>query len=191
MLPVTGPARTTSRRRFLAIGGGALALAAGAVAVVRTRGYDVPAEVEAKLEAFSPWQYVVVQHVARRIAAPDREGDASIPTPDATDVAGFVDGYVARLPGPLKRDLLRALAFVEHLAPLSVGCASRFTRLSASDQDRVLASLESSGQDLLRGAFDGLKSLVFMGYYRDPRTWRILSYDGPRVNRPDEGWGKP
>jgi hypothetical protein len=138
----------------------------------------------------SPWQYVVVQSVARRIAAPDRE-DAAIPTTDETDVAGFVDRYVARLPRPLRRDLLRALAFVEHLAPLGVGLASRFTRLSASDQDRVLASLESSDQDLLRGAFDGLKSLVFMGYYRDPRTWRILGYDGPRVDRPDAGWWRP
>jgi hypothetical protein len=157
---------------------------------VRTRGYVVPGDVAAKLEALSAWQYVVVQSVARRIAAPDRD-DASIPTADDTDVAGFVDGYVARLPPTVRRDLLRALAFVEHLAPLGVGCASRFTRLSAGDQDRVLASLESNGEDLLRGAFDGLKSLVFMGYYRDPRTWRILSYDGPRVNRPDEGWWKP
>jgi hypothetical protein len=191
MLPVTGaPAKKTSRRRFLALTGGALVLASGAVAVVRTRGYSVPADVAAKLEALSPWQYVVIQSVARRIAAPDRD-DPAIPTTDDTDVAGFVDGYIARLPAPLKRDLLRALAFVEHLAPLGAGCASRFTRLPASEQDRVLASLESNGQDLLRGAFDGLKSLVFMGYYRDPRTWRILNYDGPRVNRPDEGWWKP
>ncbi len=165
-------------------------LASGAVAVVRTRGYAVPAGVAERLQALSPWHYVVVQAIARRIAAPDRD-DPSIPTTDETDVAGFVDGYVARLPAPLRRDLLRALAFVEHLAPLAVGCVSRFSRLGPADQDRVLASLESNGQDLLRGAFDGLKSLVFMGYYRDPRTWRILSYDGPRVNRPDDGWWKP
>ena len=181
------PTARTSRRRFLALAGGALVAASGAVAVVRTRGYAIPAEVLAKLEVLSAWQYVVVQHVARRIAAPDRD-DPSIPTPDETDVVGFVDGYVARLPPALKRDLLRALAFVEHLAPLGVGCASRFTRLSPDDQDRVLASLESSDQDLLRGAFDGLKSLVFMGYYRDPRTWRILAYDGPIVGRPERGW---
>jgi hypothetical protein len=184
------PGRTPSRRRFLALGAGALALASGAVAAVRTRGYVVPPDVPAKLTSLRPWQYVVVQHIARRIAAPDSD-DRAIPTPDATDVAGFVDGYVAQLPAPLKRDLLRAFGFVEHLAPLGVGCVSRFTRLSPGDQDRVLASLESSGQDLLRGAFDGLKSLVFMGYYRDPRTWRVLGYDGPRVNRPDEGWWRP
>jgi hypothetical protein len=182
--------RKTSRRRFLAAAGGGLALAAGAIAIVRTRGYSVPEGVRVKLASLAPWQYVTVASVARRIAAPDEE-DPALPTTDDADVAGFVDEYVARLPAPLRRDLLRAIAFVEHVAPLGVGSASRFTRLSPADQDRVLASLESSGEDLLRGAFDGLKSLVFMGYYRDPRTWKILSYDGPRVNRPDEGWGRP
>jgi hypothetical protein len=190
MLAVSPAVRTTSRRRFLALGAGALALASGAVGVVRTRGYVVPPDVPAKLASLSAWQYVVIQHVARRIAAPDQD-DPALPTPDSADVAGFVDGYVARMPASLRRDLLRAVAFVEHLAPFAVGCVSRFTRLAASDQDRVLASLESSSQDLLRGAFDGLKSLVFMGYYRDPRTWRVLGYDGPRVNRPDDGWWKP
>jgi hypothetical protein len=184
------PGRKLSRRRVLAAVGGGLAVAAGAVAFARTRGYALPEAVVTKLEALAPWQYVVVASVARRIAAPDRE-DAGLPSADDTDVAGFVDGYVARLPPPLRRDLLRALAFVEHVAPLlvwPVGRAARFTRLSPRDQDRVLASLEANGQDLLRGAFDGLKSLVFMGYYRDPRTWKILSYDGPRVNRPAGGW---
>ncbi len=169
---------------------GALVTASGAVALVRTRGYVVPEAVLAKLEALNAWQYVVVQHVARRIAAPDR-ADPTIPTTDEADVVGFVDGYVARVPPAVRRDLLRALAFVEHLAPLGVGLTSRFTRLPPEDQDRVLASLESNAQDLLRGAFDGLKSLVFMGYYRDPRTWAILRYDGPLLNRPVNGWGRP
>jgi hypothetical protein len=52
----------------------------------------------------------------------------------------------------------------------------------------VLASLEASSSDLLRAGFDGLKSLVFFGYYRDPRAWRLLGYDGPLVRRPAGGW---
>jgi hypothetical protein len=132
---------------------------------------------------------VVVQHLARRIAAPDVT-DGSVPTTDEVDVVGFVDVYVANLPAALRRDLQKAFAMLEHIAPLGAGCASRFTRLAPEDQDRVLASLESSPVDLLRGAFDGLKALVFMGYYRDPRTWPILRYDGPIVNRPDAGWSR-
>jgi hypothetical protein len=185
-MPPPQAARFT-RRRFVAIAGGGLLAAAGVVAALRTRGYDVPVDVAARLAALSPWQYVVVQHLARRIAAPDRD-DPSIPTPDEVGAAAWIDGYVAQLPEGLRRDLLRALAFVEHLAPVGVGLGARFTRLGPADQDRVLASLESNGQDLLRGAFDGLKSLVFMGYYRDPRTWAITGYDGPWVNRPAEGW---
>jgi hypothetical protein len=48
--------------------------------------------------------------------------------------------------------------------------------------------MEASDETLLRGGFAGLKSLVFMGYYRDPRTWKILGYAGPWVGRPERGW---
>jgi hypothetical protein len=164
----------------------ALAVTGSGLALVRTSGYVVPAAV--KLEALSGWQWVVVSHVARRIAASDRPGDASIPSPDEVDVAGFVDAYVARMPAALRRDLLRAITYVEHVAPIGSGWFTRFTKLSAEAQDKVLSALETSNEDLLRGAFEGLKSLVFMGYYRDARTWKILGYEGPLMNRPPGGW---
>lgn len=162
--------------------GGALLLAASGLAVVRTRGYDVSKDVAERLRVLSPWQYVVLAAAARRVAAPDVD-DGSVPTTDEVDVAGFVDRYLEQLPAPMRRDFLRLLAFVEHLAPLGCKLSSRFTRLSAAEQDRVLASLESSSEGLLRGGFDGLKSAIFMGYYRDPRTWKILGYAGPFVSR--------
>ena len=181
----SNPRARTSRRRFLAIAGGALFATGSLVAFVRTRGYDVSAERASKLVALAPWQLIVVEHVARRIAAPDREG---VPTADDVDVAGFVDAYVGHMHPSLRRDLLRLLAYVEHLAPIASGLSSRFSRLTPAEQDKVLGALESSSQDLLRGGFDGLKSLVFMGYYRDARTWAIAGYDGPLVNRPPGGW---
>lgn len=168
--------------------GAACVLGGSAIAVVRTRGYRVPDEVGSRLVALSGWQYVVVQAAARRICAKDDEQDASIPTSDDTDVAGFVDGYVASMPEPVRRDIGRLLAYVEHLAPLRAGFASRFSRLDADAQDAVLRAMESSSIDLLRGGFEGLKSMCFMGYYRDPRTWRVLAYDGPLVARPPGGF---
>jgi hypothetical protein len=175
------------RRRFIRVGVAfALLVGGSAVAVVRTRGYALPPG--RTLAGLSTWQFVVVQHAARRIAAPDRPGDASIPGADDTDVAGFVDGWIARMHPSLRRDLGRFLGYLEHLAPVAVGMGSRFSRLDPEDQDRVLAGLEASSSDLLRAGFDGLKSLVFMGYYRDPRTWSILGYDGPMVGRPAQGW---
>lgn len=176
------------RRAIVAGAGGALLAAAGVIGVVRTRGYDLPRARAEALENLAPWQYLVVAAVARRIAAPDDPADATIPSADDVDVAGFVDRYVGGMHPLLRRDLSRLLAFIEHLAPLGAGFSSRFSKLDASAQDRVLASLESHDQGLLRGAFASVKALVFMGYYRDPRTWRIMGYAGPFVNRPAAGW---
>ncbi len=179
-----------SRRRFLgrALALGALAATGTLVGLLRTGGYKLAPGQAARLVALEPWQFLLVSAAARRIAAPDRTDDPSIPTSDEVDVGGFVDAYVARMPGALRRDLLRFFAYVEHLAPLGIGLSSRFTRLGPTDQDRVLRSLEASASDLLRGGFDGLKSLVFMGYYRDARTWTIPGYDGPLIARPSGGW---
>lgn len=173
-------------RRGLLKGAALAALAGGAaLAGTRTAGYVVPAG--RRLASLEKWQFVVVEQVARRVVAPDRQ-DGSVPTADAIDVAGFVDGWLVRLPKHTGRDLRRFLAYLEHVAPLRVGSLTRFTRLSAATQDRVLASLEASPNDLLRAGFDGLRSLVFLGYYSDPRTWQILGYDGPLVGRPAGGW---
>jgi hypothetical protein len=166
----------------------AVAVAVGAAAAVRTGGYTVPAEIGARLRALSAGQSVLVTHLARRICAPD---DGRAPSADEVDVAGFVDDYVAEMAAPMRRDLLRFFGAIEHVLPLGLGSRRRFTDLAPADQDRVLASLEESSVDLLRGGFAGLKSLIFMGYYRDPRTWAILGYDGPRVGRPERGWGAP
>ncbi len=177
------PKRKVSRRTILraTLSIGAVTVATAVLGFVRTRGYSLPAKDQARLKALSVWQFVVVQHLARRIAAPDRPDDASIPSVDDADVAGFVDAYVSAMPRPLKRDLLRCFAYVEHVAPLRSGFAARFTRLAPFEQDAVLLAMESSDQDLLRGAFDALRALVFMGYYRDARTWPILGYEGPQV----------
>jgi Gluconate 2-dehydrogenase subunit 3 len=175
-----------TRRRALKLAALAVLTLGGAAGIVRSRGYAVPAG--RRLLTMSAWQFVVVQHAARRIAAPDRADDPAIPTADDLDVAGFVDGWLARMRPGVRRDLGRFLAYVEHLAPLRSGHASRFTRLGADAQDAVLAATEASSSDLLRAGFDGLKSLVLMGYYRDARTWGIVGYDGPRVGRPPDGW---
>jgi hypothetical protein len=137
----------------------------------------------------SAWQWNVVEQAARRISAPDSgRGGAPTPSADDVDVTGFVDVWVSKMPAQVRRDLGRFLAYLEHVAPLAAGHVSRFTRLETDAQDRVLASVEASPYDLLRAGFDGLKSLVFIGYYRDPRTWTIVGYDGPLVGRPEGGW---
>jgi gluconate 2-dehydrogenase subunit 3-like protein len=175
-----------SRRRILELAAAAAFVGGSAAAVVRTRGYTLRrGQVLASLCA---WQFVVVEHAARRITASDGAPGPPAPTADDLAVADFVDTWVAGLDDRVRRDLGRFLAYVEHLAPIGVGLASRFTRLAPLDQDRVLASAEMSSSGLIRAGFEGLKALVFMGYYRDPRTWHIVGYEGPLVGRPPGGW---
>ncbi len=186
--PLPAAASEPSRRRLLqgAAASGVLVVCGVLAGVTRTRGYVV--EPGRSLVTLAPWEFVVLQHAARRIAAPDPGPGPSPPSPDDVDVAGFADTWVARLDASLRRDVRRLLGFVEHVAPLTVGFTSRFTRLDGAAQDRVLAAVEASPSDLVRSCFEGLKALVFMGYYRDPRTWRLLGYDGPLVGRPARGW---
>jgi len=181
-----GPA-SASRRRLLA-GALAAALLASGVVVATLRARDYPRPSGRKLDALAGWQWAVVRDAARRIAAPDEASRASAPTPDDVDVAGFVDGWMSRMNGRVVRDFGRFLAYLEHMAPLGCGFMSRFTHLTPSEQDEVLSSLQASRSDLLRAGFEGLKAFVFMGYYRDPRTWSGLGYDGPFVARPAGGW---
>jgi Gluconate 2-dehydrogenase subunit 3 len=184
--------RGISRRRAIRMGLFSLGAAATSVAFFRLRGYDVPDGVRQKLEALTASEFAIVSALAARICAADEvvietadgaSGFAPAPAPEALGVAVWVDGYIAKMDSALRRDLLRFLSCIEQLAPLTSGFAGRFSFLPPAAQDVVLQKLESSSYDLFRGGFQGVKALIFMGYYRDPRTWAILDYDGPTIAR--------
>jgi hypothetical protein len=176
-----------SRRKWLKslVIGGSIAVFGGAVAVVRTGGYPLDPGTLAKLRILSPWQYILVRDLARRLVAPDRS--EGVPTSDEVGVAQFVDGYLAEMRPLLRRDVFSMLRFVEQLAPLGSGLLSRFTELSATDQDRVLSALEASHIDQLRAGFQATKALIMMGYYRHPKTFAILGYRGPLISPQETG----
>lgn len=182
--PATGS--NSGRRRFLRAGfvGGA-ALAVGGVLAWQTRGYEVSPATARGLRALSPKEFLVVQAIAARIVRPDAP---DMPSPDEVGVAAFVDGLVARLDAANRTDLLRLLHVVEHAMPLASGHATRFTQLPGTAQDAVLTAMMTSRVPLLRGAFEALKSLCVMGYFRDARSWVGIGYDGPLVGRPVGGW---
>lgn len=179
------------RRSFLRAGLAWAALGAtGVAALLRTSGYDRADRRVAYMRALSAWHLAVVDALADRMCAADVDYEApgAPPPPREVEVAAFVDAFVADSDAPIRRDLLAAIGALEHAFPALAGQVQRFTALSPARQDAVLAAMESSSIGLVRGAFHGLKSLVMMGYYRDPRTWGVLAYDGPQVNRPPGGW---
>lgn len=188
-------ADVTSRRTFLSrarrAGFAAVALSSAGVAVaVRRSGYHVDPLRAARLRTLSPWQLVVVDAIAARVCASglaDGANDAP-PTAAAVGVGEFVDEWLAASEPGVRKDLLALIATIEHGYPIACGQFHRFSSLGPAAQDQVLRALSTSSSKMLRGGFSGLKSLLMLGYYRDPRTWGVLGYDGPTKGRPPEGW---
>ena len=171
-----------SRRGFLRAGLGGGLLLAGAVLVGRqVGGYVVDAATAARLRALSPKEYCVMQAVARRLLAADA---TDAPSPDAVGVALAVDRYVAELPRPMQREIGALLQLVEHGATVFRGRATRFTRMSPDEQDATLRDWERSSLTVRRRGFQGLRTLAFVGYWRDDRTWPLLGYTGPLIVAP-------
>ena len=121
-----------------------------------------------------------MQAVARRILAAD---GSDAPAPDSVDVAGAVDVYVAKLPAAVQRDVRALLQLVEHGSSLFRGGATRFTHLDGEAQDAVLRDWERSSLTVRRRGFQALRSLAFLGYWRDDRTWPLIGYSGPMLPR--------
>lgn len=99
-------------------------------------------------------------------------------------VAPFVDEYLAGMPFPVRRDFVKLLAYVEHVAPRLAGHWGPFSRLAAGAQRSLLANLESSELALVRAGFQGLKGLCFMATYGRADQWAAIGYDGPAVQWP-------
>lgn len=162
----------------------------GLATAVRTSGYAVDPTRVKDLKVLAEWEFAVVDALAARICASDLPADApgTPPTAREVGVTEWIDAYLAEGDVPTRRDVRLLIGCLEHLWPMLCGERRRFTSLPSATQDRVLGAMEASSHGLVSGAFHGLKSLCFMGYYRDPRTWGILGYDGPLVNRPEDGW---
>lgn len=168
-----------TRRGFLRAGLVGGVLLGGAAIVGRSlSGYHLDAATAKRLRALSPKEYLVMQAVARRVLAPDA---ADAPSPDSVDVAGAVDAYVAKLPAAVQRDVRALLQLVEHGSSLFRGGATRFTHLSPEAQDAVLADWQRSSLTVRRRGFQALRTLAFLGYWRDDRTWPIIGYSGPML----------
>ncbi len=170
-----------SRRRFLRSSLLSTALLGAAALVGRQlSGYRLDAATTAKLRALSPKQFLVMAAVARRICASD---DPEAPSSDDTECALFIDSYVARLEPGLRKDVCALIELVEHGAGPLCGVASRFTHMSAAAQDATLDAWAHGRLAVQRQGFQALRSLAFMGYWRDVRTWPLLGYSGPMVTR--------
>jgi hypothetical protein len=159
-----------SRRRFLRLSllGAAVVGVAGVVGR-HLSGYSLDEKLQNQLRVLSPKEFLILSAIARRVLA----GDG--PSADEVQAALYADAYLQKVPEALVSDVRGLLHLFEH----ATSATSRFTHLSGEEQDQCLRSWQASRLALKRQGFQALRTLCFMGYYRDPRTWPMLGYTGP------------
>lgn len=162
--------QSLSRRRFLkaglSVGVGLAALAhgvaAGAVEAPPAVSYKYLGEVEAR-----------VLDKLRRLLLPNEK--AGLPSSDDVQVMRNLDAQMGQLGPKARDDLSLAIRGLEYGSLLSF---SRFSRLDDAAAHKQLAAWQK-GAFFKRGIVATIKSFVLLGYWRDPRTFSFLEYDGP------------
>lgn len=160
-----------SRRRLLVRASlGGLALGLGGLTLHQSTGY-------AGLSDYAPvalsTKELSVLLAAGEVVLAGLDPDL-VPT-----AARWADGYVGRQSTWLRREIKALLHLFEHAPPLLGAGFSRATRLSPEARADYLARWQTSERALLRQGYAGLKSILFMGAYRDPRAWAHCLYGGP------------
>jgi hypothetical protein len=114
----------------------------------------------------------ILEVIAERMIAAE-EKDL---TPRDLDVAGGVVDYIATLPPHMQTDIRRLVLLFEYLPLLVIFKATKFTLLTADDQDRYIEAWGTSRLGLLRTGFRVLKSLCVSTYYQNPASWDAIGY---------------
>jgi hypothetical protein len=168
--PRPEPAGFTRRSALVRGGAAALALGLGGLTVHQCTGYADPDGHT--LQALSAKEY-------RALVAANEVILAGLDPALVEVSAQWADGYVARQSSWLRRELKALLQLFEHGPPLLGAGWSRATRLGPEARAAYLAAWQRSPRALLRQGYGGLKSVAFMGAYRDPRAWAHCLYGGP------------
>ncbi len=171
--PVSLSRRSLIKRGLL---GGALLAAGGAGFLALRRGGAVPLPADGLL-VFTPAQFAVLDAVARRMVRP-RPGWPSV---EEVGVARAADRIASRVEPSARKELQQLLGLFDNaLAGFLFGGRTRtFTRLDATEQDRVLAEWRDSGVAVRRTGYAALRTLVLAGYYQSPSIWPAVGYAGP------------
>lgn len=174
-----------SRRSLLKRGlFGGLILGMGGVFAYQQSGYELKKDKADSLKILGAKEFLVLQAIATRILASDEVGP---PLANDVGVVEWIDGYLYRQSSWVQKDFLMLLNAIEHAGPVMDFQFSRFTRMSAAQQDKVLGNWARSRLALRKQGFSALKGLCVMAYYRHSSTWDMLGYDGPLVKNQSGG----
>ncbi len=168
------PTFALTRRRFLWLA----AIAGGSTALGLRLGCYPDDEWEG--HHLARWEAHVVAAVALALI-PDEPGQWPDQAPTPLEVAAHVDRYLRGFPRPMLREIRALMAFLEQ--GTLAGCKfRRITRLDPTDARQFLERLRDQG-GLFSQAFQGIRALIYVGFYQDDRTWPAIGYPGPQFER--------
>jgi hypothetical protein len=162
------------RRAFLRLAG--LGVAIG---VLPSGCAGVPSALEppggVRLASLAPRSYAVLTAAAMRIVGP---AGAALVADRTIDVGVLADAWLARKPA-LAAPLGQALAVLEWAPWPLLPKLGRFTAADAATQDRVLADCMTSGLELKRALFRGIKAITLLTFYGARESRPLTGYPGP------------
>lgn len=175
-----------SRRRFLRwtlLGAASVtAVGAGVVAVLRRSPVD-DMPVPDTLRHLSASEYHLF---ARALPVLLPVQGTALPAVSDIPVLETIDSMIGMLAPGVRKELAAGLTLFDHGALVSGWHGKRFVDL---DDEAVHDYFErwSHGNTIQRALATVVKKFVYVAYWRDPRTWPAIEFDGPVSDR----WGIP
>lgn len=107
-----------------------------------------------------------------------------LPDPQEIPVIENIDRMVGQLNPAVRGDLNLAIRLFDY-SPIVT--AYSFRTASYMKRDRLVKYVDNwqNGLFFQQGVMTTMKTAVYLAYWRDPRTWEKLGYDGPIT----EKWG--
>lgn len=163
-------AASLSRRRFLKTG---LIIGTGAAAVITYPSRALAAGVPVTIHNLSETEYLVFDKL-RTVLLPT-ERFSELPSTTQVPVMENLDHLVGRMNNDTR--FLLALG----IKTLEYSTLYKFKRFSSLSNEQATHQVHSwqTGLSLQGGLIVNLKTLLGVAYWRDPRTWQALEYDGP------------
>lgn len=173
-----------SRRRFLRwtlLGAASVtAVGAGVVAVLRRSPVD-DMPVPDTLRHLSASEYHLF---ARALPVLLPVQGTALPAVSDIPVLETIDSMIGMLAPGVRKELAAGLTLFDHGALVSGWHGKRFVDL---DDEAVHDYFErwSHGNTIQKALATVVKKFVYVAYWRDPRTWPAIEFDGPVSDR----WG--
>ena len=120
------------------------------------------------LRFFSEREYLLVQHIVRRI----------IPQSAMTklNVALKIDSLLSQARKRTADKFRLVLALIEYGGMWSRIAHARFSKMSVSQQERYLASWERSAWEIKRIGFQAVKRICLGAFYGSEESWGLIGY---------------